>query len=385
MEVQPCVFGQRHNERDKFVDEFGLRKFHVLRRESFVIDTELFASVALRFHETGNNRHGAESLLVFVAQRLKCRLDAAQIFQPLEFVRLDFGSGFADVAAIFFDVPADGQTVREAMRFLTQVDDDKFCVRHLLRNFFAQSRQSTFGRLSACRGVEFVQTCASWNFAASVDVPCVRHHPKVSEFFGSTAVKSPRARNFFRVGNGESRQSQQHNHRAEKKFFAQNVSHPENYSPASLTTYLNSVNRAAQENPCVERNLFNRGGELMKERIHKDVVIIGAGMAGLTAALYCGRMNLDTLVLENGIIGGQIANATDIENFPGFASVTGQQLISTLQSQAENFGAVIDEFDEIERVTLKTSPKIVETLEKIYEADAVIIASGMNRRKIPRR
>ena len=121
----------------------------------------------------------------------------------------------------------------------------------------------------------------------------------------------------------------------------------------------------------------------MKERIHKDVVIIGAGMAGLTAALYAGRMNLDTLVLENAIIGGQIANAVDIENFPGLVSVSGKDLISALQRQAESFGAVIDEFDEIERVTLKTSPKIIETQEKIYEADAVIIASGMNRRKIP--
>ena len=121
----------------------------------------------------------------------------------------------------------------------------------------------------------------------------------------------------------------------------------------------------------------------MKERIHKDVVIIGAGMAGLTAALYCGRMNLSTLVLENGLVGGQIANATDIENYPGFASVTGKELISTLQKQAETFGALVDEFDEIESVTLNTSPKIIETQEKIYEADAVIIASGMNRRKIP--
>ena len=121
----------------------------------------------------------------------------------------------------------------------------------------------------------------------------------------------------------------------------------------------------------------------MKERIHKDVIIIGAGMAGLTAALYCGRMNLNTLVLENGIIGGQIANATDIENFPGFISVKGGDLIATLQQQAENFGAIIDEFDEIEHVTLKSSPKIVETQEKIYECDVVIIASGMNRRKLP--
>ena len=121
----------------------------------------------------------------------------------------------------------------------------------------------------------------------------------------------------------------------------------------------------------------------MKERIHKDVIIIGAGMAGLTAALYCGRMNLNTLVLENGLIGGQIANATDIENYPGFVSVNGGDLIATLQQQAENFGAVIDEFDEIEKVTLKTSPKIVETQEKIYECDVIIIASGMNRRKLP--
>ncbi len=121
----------------------------------------------------------------------------------------------------------------------------------------------------------------------------------------------------------------------------------------------------------------------MKERVHKDVVIIGAGMAGLTAALYCGRMNLDTLVLENGLIGGQIANAVAIENYPGFVSVNGGDLIATVQQQAENFGAVIDEFDEIEHVMLKTTPKIVETQEKIYEADAVIIASGMNRRKLP--
>lgn len=122
---------------------------------------------------------------------------------------------------------------------------------------------------------------------------------------------------------------------------------------------------------------------MAKQKIHKDVVIIGAGMAGLTAALYAGRMNLDVLVLENGIVGGQIANATDIENFPGFISVKGSDLIGTLQKQAENFGAVVDEFDSIVKVSLRENPKIVETEEKIYETDAVIIASGMNRRKLP--
>ena len=122
---------------------------------------------------------------------------------------------------------------------------------------------------------------------------------------------------------------------------------------------------------------------MAKEQIHKDIIIIGAGMAGLTAAMYAGRMNLDTLVLENGIVGGQIANATGIENYPGFISVTGADLISTLQKQAENFGAVIDEFDTIQKVTLRENPKIIETEEKIYLADVVIIASGMNRRKLP--
>ena len=120
-----------------------------------------------------------------------------------------------------------------------------------------------------------------------------------------------------------------------------------------------------------------------KKAFHKDIVIIGAGMAGLTAALYAGRMNLSTLVLENGLVGGQIANAVSIENYPGFESISGGELIATLQSQAENFGAVIDEFDTIVKVTLNATPKIIETEEKIYTCDAVIIASGMNRRKLP--
>ncbi|MCR5559147.1 MAG: FAD-dependent oxidoreductase [Schwartzia sp.] len=120
-----------------------------------------------------------------------------------------------------------------------------------------------------------------------------------------------------------------------------------------------------------------------KPRTHKNVVIIGAGMAGLTAALYAGRMNFSVLVLENGIVGGQIANATGIENYPGFTKVSGSELIGNLQAQAENFGAVIDEFDPIQKVRLNATPKIIETDENIYEADVVIIATGMTRRRLP--
>ena len=122
---------------------------------------------------------------------------------------------------------------------------------------------------------------------------------------------------------------------------------------------------------------------MAKKRIKKDVVIIGAGMAGLSAALYAGRMNLSVLILESGIVGGQIANAAGIENYPGIPNVSGKDLIAAVLEQAESFGAVLDEFDIIQKVSLKTTPKIVETEAHIYEAETVIIASGMERRKLP--
>lgn len=122
---------------------------------------------------------------------------------------------------------------------------------------------------------------------------------------------------------------------------------------------------------------------MAKETVAKDVVIIGAGMAGLTAALYTGRSNLSTIVLENELVGGQIANAAGIENYPGFMSVKGGDLMATVQAQAEAVGVVVDEFDLVKRVDLAAVPKIVETEEHIYEAKTVILATGMKRRKMP--
>ena len=91
---------------------------------------------------------------------------------------------------------------------------------------------------------------------------------------------------------------------------------------------------------------------MAKERWKRDVVIIGAGMAGLTAALYAGRSGLSVLVLESELVGGQIANAADIENYPGVPGIGGSELISAVQTQAEQAGAVVDEFDTILRVEL---------------------------------
>ena len=77
------------------------------------------------------------------------------------------------------------------------------------------------------------------------------------------------------------------------------------------------------------------------EKAHKaiDVVIIGSGVTGLTAALYAGRMKLSTLVLETDLVGGQIVNASEIENYPGFTSIRGSELVEKIRQQAELFGA----------------------------------------------
>lgn len=122
---------------------------------------------------------------------------------------------------------------------------------------------------------------------------------------------------------------------------------------------------------------------MAKKHQKRDVVIIGAGMAGLTAALYAGRSGLSVLVLESELVGGQIANAVGIENYPGVPGIGGGELISAVQTQAEKFGAVVDEFDSIMSVNLSAQPKIIETENAVYEAGAVILATGMKRRKLP--
>jgi thioredoxin reductase (NADPH) len=121
------------------------------------------------------------------------------------------------------------------------------------------------------------------------------------------------------------------------------------------------------------------------EKEHKaiDIVIIGSGVTGLTAALYTGRMKLSTLVLETDLVGGQIVNANEIENYPGFTSIRGSELVEKIRQQAEFFGASIDEFDKIVNVELTDKKKTVETESFIYEPKVVIIATGMTRRKLP--
>ena len=122
---------------------------------------------------------------------------------------------------------------------------------------------------------------------------------------------------------------------------------------------------------------------MVKEIKELDLIIIGGGPAGLTAAIYAGRAKLNTLLLENKILGGQVRNSFTIENYPGFKNIQGGKLADLFQEQAAEFGAVIDEFDLIEKIDLSEEEKVIETETFIYKPKAVIIATGAVPRKLP--
>ena len=114
-----------------------------------------------------------------------------------------------------------------------------------------------------------------------------------------------------------------------------------------------------------------------------DLLIIGAGPAGLTAGLYAARLKLNTLILEDELVGGQIREAYVVENYPGFTSIGGSELSDRMREQSTLAGAVIDEYDTILSVKLTNDEKIIETEKFLYKPKAVIIASGAKRRELP--
>jgi thioredoxin reductase (NADPH) len=115
----------------------------------------------------------------------------------------------------------------------------------------------------------------------------------------------------------------------------------------------------------------------------RDIIIIGSGPAGYTAALYAGRARLRPLVFEGSVTsGGALMNTTDVENFPGFPDgILGPDLMDQLRKQAERFGAELIA-DDVTEVDLKASPKVVRAGEDTYLAAAVIIASGSSYREL---
>src|SRR5690625_457800 len=122
---------------------------------------------------------------------------------------------------------------------------------------------------------------------------------------------------------------------------------------------------------------------MAREQIEKDVVIIGGGPAGLTAGIYTGRAQLDTVILEKGLPGGQIAQTEDVENYPGFdEAISGPELSQRIVRQAEKFGATIlmEEVMGVER--LANGRFKVEGYSSDYIGRAVIIATGANPKRL---
>ncbi|MBC2391706.1 thioredoxin-disulfide reductase [Listeria booriae] len=119
---------------------------------------------------------------------------------------------------------------------------------------------------------------------------------------------------------------------------------------------------------------------MSEEKIY-DVIIIGAGPAGMTAALYTSRADLDTLMIERGVPGGQMVNTADIENYPGFDSILGPDLSEKMFSGAKQFGAEYA-YGDIKSVENGEEYKTVVAGSKTYKARSIIIATGAEHRKL---
>lgn len=113
-----------------------------------------------------------------------------------------------------------------------------------------------------------------------------------------------------------------------------------------------------------------------------DIIIIGSGPAGLSAAIYAQRACLDTIVIEkNGISGGQVLNTWEVDNYPGVPGVTGFELSRQFREHANKLGARVVQ-DEVVQVELSGNVKKVVCEEETYEARCVILASGAHHRTL---
>lgn len=114
-----------------------------------------------------------------------------------------------------------------------------------------------------------------------------------------------------------------------------------------------------------------------------DLLIIGGGPAGLAATIYAARAKIDFILIEDGVLGGQLKNSYTIENYPGFNSIEGKKLSELFYKQAIDLGANIDVFDNIRNIYIEEGNNIIETYSCTYYAKTIIIATGAVPKKLP--
>ncbi|MDW8802886.1 thioredoxin-disulfide reductase [Clostridium sp. A1-XYC3] len=122
---------------------------------------------------------------------------------------------------------------------------------------------------------------------------------------------------------------------------------------------------------------------MTKEIKELDLMIIGGGPAGLTAAIYAARAKMNMVLLESQMLGGQVRTSFTIENYPGFKTVKGDELSDLMAEQAKELGAIMEKFSQITNVTLSDDEKVVETKKYTYKPKALIISTGATPKKLP--
>lgn len=147
---------------------------------------------------------------------------------------------------------------------------------------------------------------------------------------------------------------------------------------------LNGYIKKPELRKAIESVLDINSEEVKLAKVQADVLILGAGPAGLSAAIYAARAKLNTIVIDEGVPGGQAASTYHIANYPGTpGTITGKQLMQNMLDQAKSFGARVDDLKEVMQVSLQEETKKIVTEDTEYRAPVVIIATGSESRRLP--
>ena len=117
---------------------------------------------------------------------------------------------------------------------------------------------------------------------------------------------------------------------------------------------------------------------MMKEEQAFDLIILGGGPAGMTAAVYAAKANLNTIILESNITGGLVNSTWLVENFPSVPSIHGMELMQKMRSHVDSLDVTIEEVCEVEHLDFEDRWIKVETDDLIYRAPAIILCTGRN-------